>query len=122
MAAASGPGRAAAGTGLISRRPAPRMAESVGPQFQIAEGGNHAAGRAAEFRAEQPVLRRDIGGLAGRHLVAVDQGLRQLCGAVGQDGAGQPQRTHILDKLALRDRVQAVIYAYENGIVEPGRT
>jgi DNA-binding NarL/FixJ family response regulator len=30
--------------------------------------------------------------------------------------------THILDKLALRDRVQAVIYAYENAIVEPGRT
>jgi DNA-binding NarL/FixJ family response regulator len=28
---------------------------------------------------------------------------------------------HILRKLAVRDRVQAVVYAYEHGIVEPGQ-
>ncbi len=37
------------------------------------------------------------------------------------EGTIKTHVSHILTKLALRDRMQAVIFAYESGLVEPGR-
>jgi DNA-binding NarL/FixJ family response regulator len=39
---------------------------------------------------------------------------------VVSDATAKTHVSNVLSKLGLRDRVQGVVYAYENGIVEPG--
>ena len=83
----------------------------------------------AEFaRRHRPAPDRSIGALTPRELEVLELVARGNSNAeIAQalylsENTIKTHVTHVLDKLALRDRVQAVIYAYETGIVEPGTT
>ncbi|MEA2703762.1 MAG: hypothetical protein QOD63_1707 [Actinomycetota bacterium] len=82
-----------------SRRPAPRR------------GGDADLGRLTEREVE--VLR----------LLATGKSNAELAGHlyVGE-GTIKTHVSNVLTKLGLRDRMQAVVFAYESGLVEPGRT
>ena len=83
----------------------------------------------AEFTARRPAALpppAELGRLTGREREVLDLVIRGRSNAEIADQLVVTPSTvkthlgHILDKLGLRDRVQAVVYGYEHGLVEPG--
>jgi len=84
----------------------------LGSQPDLTVAGEAADGTAAELTAREREVLAEVGsGLSNTEIAA----LLHISEATVKTHVG-----HIMAKLGLRDRIQAVVYAYETGLVRPG--
>jgi len=103
---------AAAGNALVEPRMTRRLLDEFARQPAMVPAGE-IPGRLGELtERELDVLKQLAAGLSN-----VEIGQRLFIG----EATVKTHVTHILAKLGLRDRIQAVVLAYESGLVEPGR-
>jgi DNA-binding NarL/FixJ family response regulator len=85
----------------------------------------------AEFAARRPLTRREAPGLSRlttREREVLDLVIRgRSNGEIARaltvtHSTVKTHLGHVLDKLGLRDRVHAVVYGYEHGLIQPGST
>ncbi|GAA2362686.1 response regulator transcription factor [Streptomyces cuspidosporus] len=115
----------------ITRRLVERFAggehrNSAGGERQNSAGGEHRNSAGAERQPGTPAVHRDLAALTQRErevLTLVGRGLSNSELARTLTLSEATVKTHvarIFAKLALRDRAQAVVLAYETGLVSPG--
>ena len=121
--------RAGAGGFMLKDAPSSQLAEAV---RTVASGDTLLAPAVTRRLVERFVKRPPPGGseqvadLTDRELEVLRHIARGLSNAeIGErlyvsEGTVKTHITRILSKLGLRDRVQAVVFAYETGLVEPG--
>ncbi|MEU5611788.1 response regulator transcription factor [Streptomyces sparsogenes] len=98
----------------------------AGGEHQHGAGGEHQHGAGAEQRPGTPTVHRDLAPLTQRErevLTLIGRGLSNSELARTLTLSEATVKTHvarIFAKLTLRDRAQAVVLAYETGLVSPG--
>jgi len=124
--------RAGASGFLLKSAPPERLVDAV----RVVAGGETLLAPSITRRLIEEFVRRPSPGreippgleqLTERELevlrqLAIGQSNSEIAGAMFvSEATVKSHITHVLAKLGLRDRVQAVIAAYESGLVEPGR-